>query len=309
MTDRPQTASHHARAFTLIELLVVISIIALLVGILLPALGMARDAAKSALCANNMRQLAIGYAIYGADNRGVGIPGRMPRNGPSTDPANYYSVGNGEQYRPRWMVTMGASAGFYAYKEPSGMGNPSTDNTALVDGNPVFLCPVVPERNNNRNFAYGYNFQFLGNSRNFSGGGRAVNFPVKVDDVLGAGTVLFADTLGTAAHYAESARTEYQTDGTGVLTAVNNHGWSLDPPRLTSTSDNCDNSNRGVRSAPDDRHQDAANFAFVDGHVKKSKATDMGYVQNADGSFAYDDAAASNSMFSGSTRDDDPPDY
>ncbi|MBN2211183.1 MAG: prepilin-type N-terminal cleavage/methylation domain-containing protein [Sedimentisphaerales bacterium] len=54
--------------FTLIELLVVVSIIALLVSILLPALGRAREQAKRAVCASHLRQHGIGFMMYAEDN-------------------------------------------------------------------------------------------------------------------------------------------------------------------------------------------------------------------------------------------------
>ena len=72
-----------SRGFTLIELLVVIAIIALLISILLPALGSARKRARVLIDLNNLRQHGVASASYGAENNSRAFtfswkPGQVP---------------------------------------------------------------------------------------------------------------------------------------------------------------------------------------------------------------------------------------
>ncbi|QDU70910.1 type II secretion system protein [Mucisphaera calidilacus] len=101
--------------FTLIELLVVISIVALLMAILLPVLGSARDVARTALCGSNLRQAYLAIRTYADANNGYG-------------PA----IGQPYGQRPNWGMEVQARAGVQG----------STPDELYSD-NSVLVCPAT----------------------------------------------------------------------------------------------------------------------------------------------------------------------
>jgi prepilin-type N-terminal cleavage/methylation domain-containing protein/prepilin-type processing-associated H-X9-DG protein len=116
--------SRRAHAFTLIELLVVISIIALLIGILLPALQRARNSARDVVGLSNQRQFATALFTYATDHKD-----KLPRGLYSEqDPP-----GSGQYSQADWMVELSG------YLAGGGDTYQSRDSEPLE----VFQCPRV----------------------------------------------------------------------------------------------------------------------------------------------------------------------
>ncbi len=253
-------SSKRPTAFTLIELLVVISIIALLVGILLPALQSAREAGRSAACLSNTRQLSIAMSAYNVDNKQFFTPLKTP-----------------------WIPT-GAKVWTGMLAKDGYMG-----------GNETFLCPTyAPDRddildaprndatNNNWFYSqYGLNWMHIGSrareALTLGGGGFTFNGPPPP----GSG--------GRSAAYPTTYRSDDATDpsATILLADAHNAGWadsgigagqyslrdSWSPP----------GSSAGVLDQPHVRHLGSAvNTAWIDGHASSVKADpDNPYAEDA----------------------------
>lgn len=179
-------------AFTLIELLVVISVIALLISILLPALKQAREAARQVGCAGNLHQVGVGMYAYLSDNSGV-------------FPAVYLGGLASGETRATWPRLLSKSLDL-------GLESQATQYTSDLNPNSVLRCPSMPfesgfnfERHSFYGVTYGYNANALGgpNYDPYANYGKVNTYPKRID------------TLSSAVEQMMHADVIYKTDFPG----------------------------------------------------------------------------------------------
>ena len=195
------------RSFTLIELLVVIAMIAILAGMLLPALNNARDSARSSQCIGNTKELARIFLAYSNDNN---------------------------DYLPSpWTIKQNAVDKQF-YKTLAKLYNVSWGSTIATT---IFRCP---------NYAKGYKDGQFGTS-----------YGVNVYGFFGA------ESPAADAVLKHKKITKFTAASkTGMLGDNYNH-WRVD---YNGTTANITSPDMYTKAYTAFRHNQKANFAFIDGH-------------------------------------------
>lgn len=272
--------------FTLIELLVVIAIITLLISILLPSLSAARGQARSTVCLSNLKRLGTAMVVYVGHNRDRFPPFRLKKGRPADDVDYVNEFGRA---KPRWhwfldRQEIGAVIDTGPFDDEIESTGSFGDKSVGVKGesglsmtNQYFLCPAHNDDTefDIRNGAYGYNYQYLGNSRRETDEQRWDNFPVGLNRVKTASrTILFGDSRGGAKRHGK-------------------HSYTLDPPRLAverratkfgpGSGDVEGDSDLFQYSPVEMRHGKRGNVVFVDGHAAPMNLQNLGYEVNENG--------------------------
>ena len=239
-----------ARGFTLIELLVVIAIIAVLASLLFPALTHAKAVAKAAQCKSNLRQMAVGLAMYVNESDGE-YPFTVVW--PMAVEKHTGAMGPGLQC-PTWKLELG-------------------DTRGIPNGRTLLRLPVST--------AYGYNSAGVGKPR-------SVHEPVGLGGLAGNGVIgtwkevtymavsLEYNRPPKATHESQvrspaqmialgDAYCEFVEDGSsgGKRRVLSSHEIGRGIPLGALEKDREDNSAR--------RHSGMLNMAFCDGHVEAGK--------------------------------------
>lgn len=125
-------------AFTLIETLIVIALITIMLGMLLPAVGSARESARRAVCMSNQRQLVTAWTLYAHDHAGRAMPHLAPGNGQRTywygreDPAVGRVVRDQGTLAPYLDATLSAGSVFECPAQPEGTYRPQGSSGAFT---------------------------------------------------------------------------------------------------------------------------------------------------------------------------------
>lgn len=260
--------------FTLVELLVALAILAILVGLMLPAIRGSRDASRLVVCTSNLRQLSTGNAMYADDARDHSAPG-------AADFVQNLSRWHGSRSHPSEpFVSRGGALADY-------LGTEDATGSSGVRACPSFAFALDELDRRRVGFetgcgGYGYNNVFVGTQRRRDGG---AGWAVQTDRV-GAARSAFARPVRTVefadAAFATEEGIGWGGGGGGVIeySFLEPRTW---PEFPDSRADPSMHFRHGGGGAPAGR---TAGVGWLDGHVSVEHLADTW----SSGLYGVDDA-------------------
>ena len=274
-TSRSTSIASPSRAFTIVELLVVVAVIALLIGILLPALHSVRQAARSVESLSNVRQIgSVGMQTFLVDNRG-----RYPWHSSILNSASAPYT----DAKPRWadylFTYVNSREVFLSPMIDLSEGAPGAILAKpfwheVTDAKPMQIAEIALRNGGNASVTprafdpdalflyggYGYNYQYLGNGRLVAEAG----LPFRLSTVgiqQPSNTIVVGDTEGA-------------NEG-------NDGQYVIDPPLPSergsgrATGYYASTDNPSARAVPSERNRGKGAFVFADGSARELRRDEV----------------------------------